>query len=121
MSATSPASVTVEDVRMELGDVESELDTELLHHHLRQAEAHLLRHYDGTASPAELDSAIALEAAWRVVSANRDYFVSSKSAADVSKNMDIEEWIATLRERREAAIGIITGSGRPRLRTLGGR
>lgn len=114
---------SVSDVRYELGDTDEDIDMGLISYHLGRAREWVAEAVQSGlgASTDQLKAAVTLEAAWRVVSADRDAFVESKSAADVSKDTDVEAWISALKERRDSAINDISGTDAPRLRTFGGR
>lgn len=113
---------SVESVRYELGDTDEELDVGLLSYHLGRAQQSIAGQVGPNATPtAKAEDAIVLDAALRVISAKKDFFVEAKGGPGLGKDWDIESWISTLTSRRDDALKAVTGTGTPRLRTFGSR
>ena len=100
MSSADDTPVAIIDVRMELGDTGGHLDEGLIEYHLGRATKHVRKNAPATPDD-ELEDAIALEAAWRVVTSSKAAFIESKEAAEVSKDWDVDEYISNLKERRD--------------------
>ena len=120
MSA-SEVNVTVDDVRMELGDTDGSIPVEIIEYHLGRAKAHVLENAPSDASVAALETAIAIEAAVRVAAANKELFEAGFSIADVSKDFDTSSYLANLRDRRDDALDDLGTADTPTVRSLGGR
>ncbi|ADJ14479.1 hypothetical protein [Halalkalicoccus jeotgali] len=111
----------VSAVHYELGDTEQNLDAGLIEYHLSRAVRFVEKRSVESADAADVDEAIAIEAAWRVITSDKQAFLDAKGAADVDKSWDVGEFIDRLSNRRDEILDEITGDNTPSLHSVGDR
>lgn len=119
--STTDSGVAVSDVRYELGDTENALDEGLITYHLGRAESYLASRLPQGTTLADVDGLVALEAAYRTATSDKETFTETFAELDVEDSYDVESYIEELRSRRDEELSLIDGSGTPTLRTVGTR
>ena len=104
------ADVTEQDVRMELGGVsELEIGTDLIEYHLGKATKDI-RDIACRRTPAhKLEEAIAIEAAYRVLTSLDDTYHSRSQDVDLSDSYDVATRVDTLTRNRNKARRAVRG------------
>lgn len=96
--------VEIIDVRMELSDTDENIDEKLIEYHLKRASKKVRKEASSNADSGDLEEAIAIDAAYRLITSNKEAFIDAKDAAEVGKRWDVSEFIARLADRREEAL-----------------